>query len=1508
MGNILTGLYGNPNQSVEQTPTLGSTYGAAFRQENDVVNLYDALRRPEFRSDPDFDYRKPFRELEVPVEFVEKFAATKSEPEFMALLARIQQEEKDKATLASSGWTGTVAALSAGVLSPTMFIPFTAGGRGLRLIGQAAMLSGAAATASEAALFYNQETRETAEGVASIAMATLLGGALGSAFVGLGRVGRARLVRDMTYGQRFKDVPVELSDTGTVRIVRVKDDPFELARRSPGLALHGKTPDMDIPIPVLERVVADLPQIQQMDEVTAQTYFSAVVSAPLAKLAREQNVSAKDLLLDIADGFEAKLYETRGKVTEETFPKEERVRLAERVEDTPESGRVLDEIEPELEGKSKQSLSADAVVAARNTQGVMRPKNVVRNTSLNLGGKMNPWFSMAESPFASLRDAAPKLDNAGLRQAGLETSEPSAVGGTVLSRRNTHEVAIADLYDALDTDFYAYLYDGKQLTNKLSAVLAQVKSSINLLPPGKMSWKEFNNEVYVSWVSGKKFPEGANSVAAFGKFFQRFNDTMKDYHKELLARGVDVPPLYKELLEENFEPGAQAYAHETYSRGKLSDKIDEFMDDYTRVYEDDLNRRFNASKEKFDKKRQDMEQLRQFVAMDQQGKQNAFDAVELQISSVDETLEPFYSRRQAVRKQAKEEGWDKERTKDALKSVDEGATDDEKALLGLRNGLAKQRLAMRREGGNASARIQKLEADKQALWDRTLKSVKTFTNKLNKVNWSVERTDAQLAKSVASAEASVGKLLDQMGEAYNKFYLLAGADKTFGTPITEAAEQRAKSIRVKYEGMQARLEALRSPDTPLREKLAGLASLRDELYEDITKRTLAQGARLERLEAKLAEQKGMVLSPKEQAERLKALDEELERFADDFDASWRDKGAVGDDLTSGPVSFREQARGLALELYQTLTGSIDAPAYFKVRQKERGPELARALHTPFDIKQKYLETDTEFVARAYIRQMAPDLELWRALDGSVNGANVIADMQQELTALLTQLHNAKAVKFPSWWKKPLQKTNERFGLDNFSQSVGDGYVPITPEVRAEITKYFSEEFNEQARNFDIAIQRIRHTRMVPEHAAGAMYRTGAALKMLNVPLLMGKVVVSSIPDLGRTISKYGIEHTVGKAWLPYIGNIKGSAGGKFRVRAKETARQLGLNMEVANHSRAKVLFDIGDEYATGKSKLERGIRALSYKTGLIAMYDFWNDMAKTVASTATHATMSVYVPNVSRAIRAGAPIEGELLEMRTYLRNLGLRDSDILRIGTEMERPGGMESFSNGASLPNLEQWKDAEAFRAYAGALTTDVNQMVITPGLERPNWSDQNIAYSLVSQFKSYSFSATSKIMMSGVQGNEPYLVQGALFSLALGAVSYYLNAVSNGGKALERANELDPVDWIYESLDRSGLTGVLSWGQQMGEQVPALNQFWLFGGEDKPYRRPVGLLGAMFGPTAGSFEKATEFLKNVDNTQNPAVVRRNMKILRQLFVPYQNHFLLKRAFDAVGDGMQQVAGVAQ
>jgi hypothetical protein len=114
-------------------------------------------------------------------------------------------------------------------------------------------------------------------------------------------------------------------------------------------------------------------------------------------------------------------------------------------------------------------------------------------------------------------------------------------------------------------------------------------------------------------------------------------------------------------------------------------------------------------------------------------------------------------------------------------------------------------------------------------------------------------------------------------------------------------------------------------------------------------------------------------------------------------------------------------------------------------------------------------------------------------------------------------------------------------------------------------------------------------------------------------------------------------------------------------------------------------------------------------------------------------------------------------------------------------------------------------------------------------------------------------------------------------------------------ERMMESTGEQWAYEALQRSGLLGVLSEGTRIGEQIPALNDYAIFGGEGRNSRRASSVMGSILGPSYDLGERLISIAQGLDEpTQS------TLHSARVSMVPYQNVFYLRRLLDKVEEGL--------
>jgi hypothetical protein len=1575
----------------ELTPTFSQVMSSAFNLENDVVNLLDYVSRPTFPADENFNFQNEFASQKLPSDWMPLLSKSTSKPEFDFLLGKVQKEYQDKAVLAAGGWGGTVAALGAGILSPTMFIPFAGQARGAKGFAEILALAAAGAGAQNGALFLNQQTRTEAELYSGIAMDTLLMGMMGGAYLGLSGRARTDLATSIKGNQSFANVPTGPLDSPNGNFTAVQVDSVGDEFSGTLRVLHGYSGkdsfaiEPDYAGPRYEansfgdkgiyldetgkwtsndpyKVMFEVEKVAELDVSFNRALILTPDNATFITKAASNNggrISGKELSnWARAEGYDGLIVRgfddlqtnmvgpipesydgTPGPISDKLMAFETRVKelgLHEEIGQDQVFSFKTDnltvnrdglppgsKVQPDMarssgEGAIPTSRATDAqpagaqVSRSRNTLGAKAAPSRARQAAMDTLGKLSPSYRMLTNKhFPSLRDGIAKLDMSGIQQAGLESVEASARGGTVIERTRGYDYNIVKFAKTLDQNYYRYIHGTDKGFDFDSPAITQIKSKMGKMPNGKLNWEQYKEAVFDGLNTGEGPKEFEDSVGALRDFYESYTTRQKQYLKEFEAQGLEVKPLFKELDEDELGDGVKGYAHHIFSKTKMMENFQEFIDDFAGYNEKQLVESFGKARTRYAKKLAKLEFDKAVSQMDPTTISARLDEVESDLEFLEEIPEwqDFRTKRLEITRQAREEGWAKEMLKEQQKKLIEGLTPDVVALMGERKALMQTAKTLRTFGGDAA---EKTAALKEAIAKADGLITDMFRLELpgiQRADLSIGKIQKQSDAALNSVNSDLRKMVKALGQRQAQMSKLLLSKRVNSASRAKVAEQ-VEAAKLKYAALEDRLSAVLGQKVAFDERLRELQLVREDVIADATRLVRKRAAALEDLEDRLESFAANPLTPEERAKMGAQVEEEIWAHEAKFQQDWAERGErSGDPVTTEAPDFKDHSREMAVMLHQKLMNTeVElSPAYHALRQDARGSELLRVMKIPYSIKNKWLEKDVELGTRAYDRVMAPDLEIWRAFDGSVNAKSLLGEMQDEAIAHINTISTAKYVKLPKGWadkaasfadrvRKTLTDLGEAddiyLGAENFSTTDKEGFVEISTELRNQLNQSVHNAIKASTRDLDVAIQRLRSTRSVPQDAGSLMWRSGKFVKNLNVTTMMGSSLLSSISDVARPTWRYGIQKTLGKGWLPFINKLNPQAK-EFRLRSKEINKRIGLNLEPMLHARAQGVFDLA-ENTIGRTKIERGAAFLANKTGLIAMYDYWTAGMKTIAGNVVHATMAEYVPEVAGAWRKGVEPTGDVLQMRTYLRNMGLTDLDIHRIAAQLEKPGGVETFSNGGVLPNLDKWDDPAAYQAYQAGILKEVNELIVTPGLERPNWVDENMAYSLVAQFKSFTFSSSSRMAMSGLQGNDPYLTQGVAFSLAFGALSYYTYAVSVGGKTLAEANERNADKWLWESVKRSGILGALSFGTDIAGNIPGLN-----GKESTMFTKPSGLLGVLLGPTYSQAEKVATVITQL-NTDDPKQQARNLRNLRQVFIPHQNHFLFRQLFDRVGDAL--------
>ena len=575
------------------------------------------------------------------------------------------------------------------------------------------------------------------------------------------------------------------------------------------------------------------------------------------------------------------------------------------------------------------------------------------------------------------------------------------------------------------------------------------------------------------------------------------------------------------------------------------------------------------------------------------------------------------------------------------------------------------------------------------------------------------------------------------------------------------------------------------------------------------------------------------------------LVKQSEKLDDDFEARWREKGAAGSETTilKGEADFDERALADAQDLQHRIRGNKNRVAGMDIIGAERGPELARTLNMPFDVKKQFLVTNLERLMRIYSRHMAADLEIWRAT-GSVNGARALDDI--------------------------------KIDLRNAEQAIMNG--PTKGKEKAIAA--FQKSEKQILEDFSVVISRLRHTRAANMDTDSWTYRLGTLALNLNVVRSMGTVVTSSVSDVGRPVMMFGLTNTFRHGWGQYIQGLIGVNKGVSRAELQN----FGIGLDPILHNRAQAVFEMMDVEPGKQVWLEKGAQFLANKTGMVAMFDRWTAEMKFIAGSTAVGTIADAMQLVAKGGTGKRTTWA-----KTLLADGGLDAGLITRIQKQLNLEGGSQTIGS-LQLPNTKAWTDMGAIDAYRQMINKFTNDAIITPGPDRPNWMDASIGHRMLAQFRTFNMTATNRTVIRGLQQSDMAVLNGMMVSLAMGAISYYTWAMTVGGKAKQDMLQGDVEQWSYQAVSRSGLLAALAEPQRIGENVPALQQMKIFGGQTARTRRPTSLMSAIAGPSFDLAERVSGVVMGLDDpTQSTLHQARTL-------TAYQNVFYIRWLFDQV------------
>lgn len=1436
--NQITGFDGfvTEPEKPEPAPGLGETWGAAFRLENDVVNAWKLLNRPGFKRNPDFNVVKELKERGYWDTYRENFIGVHSQEEFAYVAGQIEQENKDRQTLDRAGWGGVVAAVGAGLLSPTLAMPLLGPARGLKGVAQAMWLAGAGAALQEAPLLAQQQTRTAGEAGFSIAASTVLGGLLGGAVLALKKGEMEALEQGMANSRGETTilsptrVPAGAEVTSRVDAGGLKSgvrkfadimDSNPLTRspvtdnlRSDFNEARWTTAQLSDAGLVMERNAAGIPTTPggtaenaiatwygnyaqyatRADELYANYVFDdappAIFSGTRAYLRGRLDNSKMSKAEFRKAVFEA-LY------NDDTHPNkyvEEAAKAAREIVYEPilkelQGLKLLGEDLPESADNSYVNWVFDHEKVARD------PVGFVDFLAERYTAKLNEDFAKQYEKFLLQQER---------RKEALEDFQRPA-----------------DEIDKLRDQFGAQLkaLDKRMQDEHLTALedtIANLKASARLLKGQGLASETQRRQMLADAKDMEKLagPRYADAKLERRELKRRLSNLNKAKAAvdEKLANKLEKIDRAEELSLNGLNRAARAGY-------KFLNEMDNWSDEVLDEKLSTLKTQFETTARIYDKGEERLIKLTQ-----------------------DEATEEFFKEQENVFN-----------TPSSPYSIRPTSVDELRPVGRNQNGVPEAEAVL--------SPIPQREYPYQLAVPKNQKDSERLISAVNKAKREAKTVTIPIAR-LTTAVGAIGKskiLKPSEGKPYveligDEYHLRDGnhrvaaaylrGDKEITVELADMSEAFGvqKSTKALEDLQYKRADKM----TELVEKIAdaedlgrdAMRSLIDDMLQDTLKRIQRINDKRAVRTARLREN-AKSLSPEAYGARIEKLQERVRSADVDFNERIRLQGASPkSDALAGKADFTDYAREAAFKTKDKIMGTMLRLPVVEMMQEERGAVLPRLLgFIPTKDMAQWLEQDIEKVMKTHLRTMAPDIEIMRKL-GSVNGEEQFVRLAEEMNQKLDTI--AKSENSDVW--------------------------------KAKETARVQAEFGRVKQNLETIIGRLRHNYGLPKDPDGVGYRLAKTIQHLNVLRYMGMVTVSSIPDVGRVVMRYGLTRSMKDGFLPFVTNMK-----RMQLSKRE-AKWAGVGIEALTNARMNNLMDIMDDIGRG-TKFEQGVERLSGVQGIVAGFNFWTDALKQItASIANVKAMDSIMDVVEGTNKVKGAVE--------FLAQNGIDEDIARRIFKEVQN-GGAEKI-DGVWVPNTESWTDPLAVRSFRAMVAREANNVIITPGVERPAWTNASMMGRIVSQFKSFAFSSTTKTVMAGLQQRDMAVVQGVTSMLALGAFSYYVSAMIAGGDQRAKMEKAGLDQWADEAISRSGIMAIFGLGQDLLSRMPSTAPYVSFSGGRSTRRGGDDFTEALLGPSFDALLTAGNVAAGIDDPTKSTAHQ-----LRKL-MPWQNTIIIREAFD--------------
>lgn len=730
-------------------------------------------------------------------------------------------------------------------------------------------------------------------------------------------------------------------------------------------------------------------------------------------------------------------------------------------------------------------------------------------------------------------------------------------------------------------------------------------------------------------------------------------------------------------------------------------------------------------------------------------------------------------------------------------------------------------------------------------------------------------TEEAIKLGLLPEDVKVEESLSYFTRIYNVPKILANVDqwKQRITPYVEGlvkeesdrvleSYQKRKSY---YEGLQGvaldrenLLEAFLAPGT---DKIKGIKTI-TKGFEDARTRAIKAIEKLELYEAKL----------KATGFGVDATWHRLKKDADYAKAVFKSniESKLEDVVTKGDITVEQVLKALESEynktaenlahygvddiinhITDTITGTPTQALPFRITAGERGALAERTFHIKDEIIEDFLDSNVETVMQRFVRVMAADIELTRKF-GSPDMADILG---------------GKGFKG---------------SIDSDYDRLRDRIIATTPVEKERAKKVEDLEKRRRDDLRDVAAVRdllrgsYRYMGSNPDSAWAHAANLSATWDYMTK---LGGVVPSSLADIARPVMAYGFKRCYGKILPALIKDIK-----TFKLSAEEI-KAAGIYEKLFN-ARVMSMTELVDPYARGTA-FERTVANAQHFFSNWTGINLWNDFNKSFTAVASQ-------DFIIESLKKGGT---------DFTLSLGIDKAMGERI-LKMYSSFGEEI--DGIPILRTGAWTDVEARRAFNAALGSEVNRVIVTPGVaDLPLVMRGTVGRTLL-RFQSFTMAATNRMLLAALTRRDSNTLAGLGYAVSLGMMSYALKSMISGYETSS-----SPTAWIYEGIDRSGMLGILGEVNNRFESLGGYGIRRAFGGDEKSRFLENRGVGNMFGPLYGQIADAGTVISGTLGGR--ASPKETARAIRRM-LPFQNLFYTRILFDKLEQGLLEQLGESE